>query len=377
MARKANPVLVGAFVVGAIALTLGALVLWGGTGLFRTKLDYVLYFDSNVTGLSKGASVEFRGVRIGQVTDIELRWGTPIVAVFIALEPETFRDAPTGDVSATIENAVQALGLRAQLRTQSLLTGVLYVALDLFPGTPITLRAPASSTVPELPTVPTDIEVWTAKLERLADAIQKIPLEEMAKSTAETLEVVRNLVGSPEAARAVKSAEALLNDARGLMHKLDRQAGPLLAKAQSTLGEVDAALAEARALAQRLDASTATLTTEADSTLRTAREALADLPPLVEDARQLLAKVDAQADPLLGSLRSTSEAARATMERAQLTLGGVDRTLDQESPLGYELLQMLKELRQAAVALRSLADYLERVPDAPLYGVRRPRQGAR
>ena len=65
------------------------------------------------------------------------------------------------------------------------------------------------------------------------------------------------------------------------------------------------------------------------------------------------------------------------MERAQLTLGGVDQTLEQGSPLGYELFQMLKDFRAAAQALRSLADYLERVPDAVIYGVRRPSGGAK
>jgi len=60
------------------------------------------------------------------------------------------------------------------------------------------------------------------------------------------------------------------------------------------------------------------------------------------------------------------------MERAQLTLGGVDQTLDQESPLGYELFQTLKEVRAAAQSLQSLADLLERVPDAAIRGVRRP-----
>ena len=65
------------------------------------------------------------------------------------------------------------------------------------------------------------------------------------------------------------------------------------------------------------------------------------------------------------------------MDRARLTLGSVDRTLDQESPLGFELFETMQELRGAAVSLRSLADYLERVPDAPVYGVRRPRGGVK
>ena len=86
-----------------------------------------------------------------------------------------------------------------------------------------------------------------------------------------------------------------------------------------------------------------------------------------------MTKVDAQADPLLTSFRGTLDTARSALEGAQVTLGSLDRTLEQESPLGFELFSTLKELRSAAQSVRSLADYLERVPDAPVYGLRRPR----
>src|SRR4029453_7337171 len=78
MSLRANPTVIGAFVVGAVALLLVALLVWGGTGVFRTKLDYVLFFDSAVTGLTKGSPVMGRGVKIGEVTDIQIRWGTPL-----------------------------------------------------------------------------------------------------------------------------------------------------------------------------------------------------------------------------------------------------------------------------------------------------------
>ena len=126
-----------------------------------------------------------------------------------------------------------------------------------------------------------------------------------------------------------------------------------------------------------MDSRVDPLATQAEATLKAAQGAIGDVRPLIEDLRRLAAKLDAQADPLLTSIRSTSDTARATMERAQLTLGSVDRTLEQESPLGFELFQTLKEFRAAAQALRSLADYLERVPDAPVYGVRRPSGGAK
>ena len=117
------------------------------------------------------------------------------------------------------------------------------------------------------------------------------------------------------------------------------------------------------------------LATQADATLKAAQGAISDVRPLIEELRRLAAKVDAQADPLLASIHSTSDTARTTLERAQVTLGSLDRTLDQGSPLGYELLQTLKEFRATAQALRSLADYLERMPDSLVRGVRRPAKG--
>jgi len=158
MSMRANPAVIGAFVVGAVALLVVALLVWGGTGLLRTKLDYVLFFDAAVTGLNKGAPVLARGVRVGEVTDVQLRWGTPLIAVYIAVEPETLKGTAKDGPARAIERAVREDGLRAQLRMQSFVTGVLYVALDVRPGTPIVLRG-LERRVPELPTIPTDLEV--------------------------------------------------------------------------------------------------------------------------------------------------------------------------------------------------------------------------
>ena len=373
MSTRANPMAIGAFVLGGAILVATALLVWGGTGLFRTKLDYVLFFDAAVTGLSKGAPVLARGVRVGEVTAVELRWSTPYIAVYISLQPDFLKGVPKGGARSQIEQAVQR-GLRAQLRTQSLLTGVLYVALDIEPNTPIVLRGFDKGT-PELPTIPTDLEVWTAKLDKAADMIEKLPIQHMVQTMAEALDELKRIVGSPEAGRILKDAGALIGDARTLVQRLDTQSAPLIAQAKGTLTAVDAMLADARQLATAVTAQVGPLAGEADATLKAARSAVGRVEPLVGDVQRLVAKVDAQADPLLLSLRSTSDSARVTMERAQLTLGGVDRTLDQESPLGYEAVQTLREVREAARALRSLADFFERVPDAAVYGLRRPGGG--
>ena len=376
MSLRGNPAVIGAFVVGAVALLLVALLVWGGTGLLRTKLHYVLFFDSTVTGLTKGAPVMGRGVKIGEVTDIQIRWGTPLVAVYIAIEPQAVKGTAEAGPREAIERLVREEGLRAQLRMQSFVTGVLYVALEFRPDTPVRLRG-LDPRVPELPTIPTDIEVWTAKLERFAEKIDKIPLEQIGQSAAETLDGVKKIVQSRETQELVRNANAAIADARTLVQRVDAKIDPLVGQLEGTLAHLDASLDAARRLALDVDARVDPLATRADGTLDAARAAIGDLRPVIENLRRVTATLDALSDPLLTSIRSTSDATRATMERAQLTLGGVDRTLDQESPLGYELLQTMKELRAAAFALRSLADYLERFPDAPIYGVRRPSAGAK
>ena len=140
MSTRANPTVIGVFVLGAVVLLVLALLAWGGTGLFRTRLDYVLFFDSSVIGLNNGAPVTFRGVKVGQVTDIQIRWGTPLVAVYISVEPDLLKGTPKAGAQAQIQQAVMERGLRAKLKMQSFVTGVLYVALEPAPDTPIVLR---------------------------------------------------------------------------------------------------------------------------------------------------------------------------------------------------------------------------------------------
>jgi paraquat-inducible protein B len=351
MSVRANPTVIGAFVLGATIVLVAGLLFWGGTGLFKQKIHYVMYFDSAVTGLQKGAPVLMRGVRIGEVTDVQVRWGKSLVAVHADMEPDNLRGVPPRDIPAAIAAAIKERSFRAQLRPQSFVTGVLYVAIDEFPGTPIVLRHFDPSEL-EMPTVPTDLERWEAKLERLSDAVAALPLQEIAQSVLGTVEEARQLMKSPEVARSLKSLDAALADARGLIRKADT-------------------------LAENVNAQVGPLSADAQATLKSAQAALAEAPALLQEARRVVAKIDAHADPLLTSLEKTSNTAGVTLERAQVTLSGVDGTLSQDSALGYELGTALREVRETVRALGSLADFLERNPDALVYGVRRPAQNGR
>ncbi len=346
MSTRANPTVIGAFVLGASILLVAGLLLWGGTGMFKPKYRVVMYFDSAVTGLQKGAPVLLRGVRVGAVTDVNVRWGTWLVTVYANLEPDVLKGVRPRDLDTELQRTLQGRNLRAQLRMQSFVTEVLYVALDDFPGTPIVLRG-LDKDVRELPTVPTDIEVWTAKLDKIASALAALPLDELARSTIATVDEARRILKSPEVASSLKSLDGVLSDSRGLVRRVDT-------------------------LAANVNAQVGPLSSEAQTTLKSAQATLANAPALVQDLHRVVAKIDAQIEPLLVSLKKSSDTAGTTLERAQGTLAGVDGALNQDSALGYELVKSLQELRETLRALGSLADYLERNPSALLYGARRP-----
>jgi len=89
MSKKANPTIIGAFVVGAIAIVTILILLLSGNVLFKKEVQAIMYFDGSVTGLNVGAPVKFRGVKVGTVTDIKLIFGKPFRFLYLWKLTET------------------------------------------------------------------------------------------------------------------------------------------------------------------------------------------------------------------------------------------------------------------------------------------------
>src|SRR5512143_1986566 len=91
MSKKANKTLIGAFVVGAIALIIAGVVIFGSGKLFAPVRKFVMVFAGSVKGLNVGSAVIFRGVKIGAVTDIQLRVDpknmTAVIPVYVEIDP--------------------------------------------------------------------------------------------------------------------------------------------------------------------------------------------------------------------------------------------------------------------------------------------------
>ncbi|MBW2563629.1 MAG: MCE family protein [Deltaproteobacteria bacterium] len=212
---------------------------------YSKKEHWVLNFDGSVRGLSHGSPVEFKGIRIGRVVDVNLQFDverlTYSIPVLIEIEPE--RINTTGKLLSDSDRRkfmddLVAKGFRAQLKTGNLLTGQMFVDLGIHPGEP-TRHIIWNDEYPELPTVQAPLEKISAALAQTLDKLQKLPLEE---------------IGS-EVRTAVQSLNETLKQTRMLVQKLDAKFEPearaTLVQAQKTLASVENVLSSDSPLNQK------------------------------------------------------------------------------------------------------------------------------
>ena len=189
MGKRINPTMVGAFVLGGVGLVLAAVVVFGSGNLFRKTHEFVIYFGGDINGLRVGAPVKFKGVEIGQVKRIKLRLEQDInrdngklradvrIPVIIELDEEKIVShggtAIDLDDPHTVPNLIRE-GMRAQLGSDSFVTGLMYVALDIVPNTPIQMVAPPGSPLQEIPAVPNTLEQAQAVAVRIFERLDKV-----------------------------------------------------------------------------------------------------------------------------------------------------------------------------------------------------------
>jgi paraquat-inducible protein B len=324
---------------------IGVLALGSLRWFFERPVRVVMLFDGDVNGLSVGAPIAFRGVQLGQVSDVRInveRGGK--IAVYGDLPPRLLGE----DAVTMVRNAVQ-IGLRAQLALQSLVTGQLYVSLKMMPEAPAKLEAADPQAI-EIPTVPSALQEWSARFEGLLDKLAALPLDEMITSATGAMGGIKDLAASPELHQAIRRADGLLADLQVLAREARPMVASITATSDTARGAVTDVARDLRKLAANLEA-----------TSDAARGLLTDGQKLVRD-------VDAQVGPVANSFIGT-------MERAQGTLAGMDGLLTGRSALGYQLGQTLQQITAAARSVRALADYLDQHPESLLAGKGKPGGG--
>ncbi|HKN14328.1 MAG TPA: MlaD family protein [Candidatus Binatus sp.] len=318
MGKRINPATVGLFVLGALGLILAAVVVFGSGNLFRKTHEFVIYFAGDINGLRVGAPVKFKGVEIGQVSKIRLRLEQEVnqqngqlranvrIPVIVELDEEKILShGSTIDLSDphTIPNLIRE-GLRAQLGSDSFVTGLLYVALDIQPNTPIQMFAPPGAPLQEIPAVPNPLEQAQAVAMRIFERLDKVDFNAVFTQMTGMLESIREITNSPGLKQVVNNSE-------------------------KTREQLDHTLA---------------------------------------GAQQTLSTLNGQVPPLSDSIQKTSTSADAAAKQARITLGTVQTTIEPNSPINYQALQTLQDVSAAAHSIKELADYLQRNPSAIVRG---------
>lgn len=317
MAKRISPTALGVFVVGSLALMLTALVVLGSGRLFRKEHKFICLFTGNLNGLKVGAPVKVRGVEIGSVVQILLRlppaYGTvkqqgPMRLPVIVDIDESQLKGRGGTGEALQPGELDSLikrGLRAQLNMESLLTGLLYVDLDLYPDTPANLALePGTARYPEIPTRPTTLEQAQETAMRALAKLDKIDFDALVKSMTDAANSATQLLNSPD-----------------------------------------------------LKATVASL-----------KETTANLNKTVVSVDHEIAALNAKADPLITSLKKTSDDADIALAQAKSTMADLQTAISPDSTLRYRVDTALDNLSEASSAIRQLADYLQRNPSAVVRG---------
>ena len=315
--KKSNPKLIGAFVIGGLVLVVAALVLFSSRDLFTSKRIFVAYFHQSVSGLNAGAPMRFRGIPVGEVLRIDGVYdpetGNMIPRLTLEFHPETMENAHVREGEYTLLPSLLASGMRASLKSASLLTGQLYVSLDFHPDTPERYLGSGIDEYPELPTIDSGLDQVIAKLTEL-------PIEELMARLNSAVAAAEDILRHPR----VEESLAVLPT--------------LLANADKTV--ID--------LQQFMNREVAEVADEASRTLVAVRSTLQSLSTAITE--ESLVRIS------------------STLSEFEETLQQLQERLDGNGPLMHELVAALREIGSAARSVRDLADALEEHPESLLRG---------
>jgi paraquat-inducible protein B len=308
---RANPKIVGGFIIGGTLLLLVAIAALVSGKFFTHSTTFVSFFPESVRGLQIGSPVTFRGVPLGQVTAIEAFMARNGAGINIEVTFEVNLDRIHGTDGGS--NRLQGMsaaaaakelgeqGLRAQLQSTSLVTGQLYIDLDFHPEQPPRMLD-VPTPYPQIPTAPTKLQVLGDRIEKLATVISDLPFDQIATELSQTLVAIRDLARSPEIRQVLASAGGAGKDLSKTFANVDR----LVSELRTKVGDADV------------------------------RQIVSDL--------------------------------HGTMEAAEKGLLQIQLTLENTSGAQREFSHTLSEISRAAAAIRVLAEYLERNPSSLVVG---------
>jgi paraquat-inducible protein B len=324
--KTSNPTTLGVFLVFGLALAVAGMLTFSSGSLFHPQLKAILYFDGSLKGLNPGAPVKFRGVTIGKVDQVLIRhnqgrddYAMPvIIAVDKKLvQAKSDENLQIGNQTRLNENIRR--GLRGRLDAESLVTGILYVSLDMVPDAPRPVFHQLKPEYSEMPTMPSQVQQLLANLEHF--------------------------------------------DLPGISTKLTA----LLSRLDTSLGHLDL---------PNINAGVTNLLGAANRFLATPdlTNSVVSLRRTLNRAETLLTRIDGHIDPVADNLTNTLFEAQKTLADVRRAAQNLSGLLGPDNSFGSDLTQALEQLGNAGRAVADLAEFLERNPNALLAGRKKPKE---
>ncbi len=334
MKNKISPTLVGLFVLGALALALIGLYSFGGVHFFQKPQRFVVYFNESIHGLDLGSPVKLRGVRVGRVVSLNVRYNpnaanTSVVAVGCELSRNVIT-TENGDLfEVSDRNELQKLidrGLSANLQILGLATGLLFVELDF--RDPVAFPPPKASPDDKYVIVPS----------------QPSAISEFQASISDILANVRRI----DFAALANEVHGLLQDTRKQVNGLDLAA---LNSQWIKTGQSFDNLANSPEI----------------------KQTISNLNVAILQLTKTLNHLDTEVKPTSQELTKTLVEAQKSLQAFNDAAGAAKVFIASQSGLGENANRTLNELSEAAAQVQRLADFLERNPNALLTGRKQPR----
>lgn len=209
MPRQPNRKLIGLFLVGGIIVFLAIMA-----ALLKNKLytpagnEVVMYFDESINGLGVGSPVVLKGVKIGEVSKIDIMVNTETldfsIPVYVKMNTKGITSTIRYKNGREVLDALVEKGLRARLASQSYVTGQLMIELEMLPNTPISYHA--GTKVLEIPTA-------LSALGELSRGLQKMPLAEGVKNFNDFFKGLNQSM--PEINKIIEDVEKVVSQNKG------------------------------------------------------------------------------------------------------------------------------------------------------------------
>jgi paraquat-inducible protein B len=333
MSKQVSPTLIGSFFLAALGLVIIAIMMFGGGNFFEKKDQFVLFFhaENNLNGLNVGAPVKLEGVQIGEVKEVALLFDDKtlevIKPVVIELDYKNILDdktdkgfnpkSPGKEKEVSINNLIKK-GLKAQLKTQSMLTGLLYIEFQFTPGDEVVMTGIKFRDLKELPTTTNATEDLKREAQKVVDRIGKLPLEQIVEDLAVNMHEIKVILTSQSLKEDRQGVNQSIKEMEKLLTNLNENFTPLMLNLNGTM----------------------------------------------KDTRVVVQEFSREIKPVLSSLEKTLNKATDLLSESQFAVRSFEALSSPEAPLW----QALEALKDAAESTKNLTDTLERNPESIIYG---------